>query len=79
VALPPTPLMASSLDVVRPAYPLTFACVSALLIAIALAAFYISTCRATKIDPIVALRLEYPSQVFQELGCAEDIPSLAHN
>jgi putative ABC transport system permease protein len=57
-ALALTPLMTSFLYSVRPADPLTFAAVSALLIAIALAACYIPARRATKIDPIVALRLE---------------------
>jgi len=53
-----TPLMAGFLYGVRPADPLTFAGVSMLLLAIALAACYIPARRAMRLDPNVALRYE---------------------
>jgi predicted permease len=53
-----TGAMKSLLFGVRPNDPLTFAIVSALLLAVALAASYIPARRATKVDPIVVLRFE---------------------
>ena len=53
-----TGAMQSLLFGVRPNDPLTFALVSALLLAIALTAAYIPARRATKVDPIVVLRFE---------------------
>jgi putative ABC transport system permease protein len=57
-ALGLTQFLASMLFSVRPADPLTFVCVSALLVAVALVSSYIPARRATKVDPMVALRYE---------------------
>ena len=53
-----TEAMKSLLFGVSPNDPPTFAIVSALLLAVAAAATYIPAHRATKVDPIVALRYE---------------------
>jgi predicted permease len=58
VALGATRLLTSMLFEVRPTDPLTYAAVVTLLAIVALAASYIPARRATKVDPMVALRHE---------------------
>ena len=57
-ALALTRLMSGMLFGVTPSDRLTFLTVSALLVGIALLACYIPARRATRVDPIVALRYE---------------------
>ena len=57
-ALAAGPLLAKMLYGVSPRDPVTFACVAMLMISMALAASYIPARRATKIDPLLALRHE---------------------
>ena len=57
-ALAVTRLMNSFLFGIQPTDPVTFGAVSALLVAVALLACYLPARRATRVDPIVALRYE---------------------
>jgi putative ABC transport system permease protein len=57
-ALGASRLLQSLLFEIRPADPLTFATVCSLLAVVGLAACYLPARRATRVDPLVALRTE---------------------
>jgi putative ABC transport system permease protein len=53
-----TPLLSGLLFGVRPSDPLTYAAISLVLAAVGVLACYIPAHRATKVDPMTALRTE---------------------
>jgi putative ABC transport system permease protein len=53
-----TPIIANQIHGISPLDPLTFGGVGALLLAVAFAVSYVPARRATKVDPMVALRYE---------------------
>jgi ABC-type antimicrobial peptide transport system permease subunit len=58
LALGTAHLLSSSIFGVSPYDPLTFASVTLVLVAVVITASYLPSLRATKVDPMVALRYE---------------------
>src|SRR5260370_18125834 len=68
-ALVSTRYLASMLYGIKPTDPPTFATVALLLIGVALLASYIPARQATKVDPMVEIRYDYPAYAISTKNC----------